>query len=138
MDDRLSHALAAEPIWCPKQHAIELPLRRIVEQGGELFPLLPTLPTALVIDVLPTDCMPGVACPVPQLSELILRVLAFVVGRDSRINRDAHGMAPIEEKGSPILDGRSPRQIGLREPWFGPASHGSAPARPGSRWARPD
>jgi len=25
-----------------------------------------------------------------------------------RINRDAHGMALIEEKGSPILDGRSP------------------------------
>lgn len=77
MNDGLRHALSAEPIQRPKQNAIELPLRGVVEQGRKLLPLFRALPTALVIDVLPTDYMARVDYPVPQLPQLVLRVLAL-------------------------------------------------------------
>jgi TIR domain len=42
--------LAIGTIQRPKQHKIELALRRIVEQGGKLLPLVSALPAAFVVD----------------------------------------------------------------------------------------
>ena len=62
-----------------------------------MLPLFRALPAALVIDVLPTDYMARVDYPVPQLSQLVLRVLAFVVAPKLR----------IEQASSAIAGGRS-------------------------------
>jgi hypothetical protein len=59
-----------------------------------LAPLIRALPAALVIDVLPTDYMAGVDYPVLQLSQLVLRVLAFVVRRYPRVDRYPHRIPP--------------------------------------------
>jgi hypothetical protein len=57
--------ICTQPIKRPEENAIELPLRGIVKQCCKLLPLFRALPAALVIDVLPTDCMGGVDYPVP-------------------------------------------------------------------------
>jgi hypothetical protein len=82
--------LSAEPIQRPEQNAIELPFRGVVKQGRKLLPLFRALPATFVIDVLLTDYMARVGYPVPQLSELVIRVLTSVVGRYPRVDRYPH------------------------------------------------
>src|SRR5262249_10648793 len=68
------------------------------------------LPAALIIDVLPTDCMAGVDYPVPQLSQLVLGVLAFVIRRYSRVNRYPHDTPPGRGKKGHQLAAAEPQQ----------------------------
>jgi hypothetical protein len=63
----------------------------ILEQLGKLLAPLGAFAAAIVVDVFVRDGVTGVGTPLPQLSQLVLRVLAFVVGADSSIDRDAHG-----------------------------------------------
>jgi hypothetical protein len=90
MNDRLRHTLSAEPIQRPEQNAIELPLRGVIKQSCKLLPLFSALPATLIIDVLLTDYIARVGYPVPQLSELVFRVLTSVVGRYPRVDRYPH------------------------------------------------
>jgi hypothetical protein len=52
----------------------------IVEQGGELLAFFGPLPAGLLVDVLMNDLMTSIGTPGPELVELVLGVLAFVVG----------------------------------------------------------
>jgi hypothetical protein len=52
----------------------------VLEQLGELLPALGALPTAFLVDVLADDLVPSVSAPLPQLAQLVLWILAFVVG----------------------------------------------------------
>jgi hypothetical protein len=67
MEDRLSHALAAEPIQRPEQNAVELPPGGILEQSRKLLPLIRGFPATLVIDVLAADRMPSGSAPSAQI-----------------------------------------------------------------------
>ena len=80
MHDGGHHALAAETIERPEQHAVEPALVGIVEQGGELLAFFGAFPAGLLVDVLMNDLMTSTGAPGPELAELVLRVLAFVVG----------------------------------------------------------
>jgi hypothetical protein len=59
-----------------------------------------------MLDEFPGEGMAGVRDPGSQLAQLVLRVLAFVVSRDSRIDRDAHrACLQLREKGLSIRSG---------------------------------
>ena len=66
MHNRLRHALSAESVQCPKQHAIKFPLGGILEQGGELLPLLCALPAAFAFNVLPANRMAPLTLVAPN------------------------------------------------------------------------
>jgi hypothetical protein len=78
MHNRLRHALSAESVQGPKQHAIKFPLGGILEQSGELLALVRALPAAFGFNVFPDDRVAGVGAPSPQFTELVLGVLALI------------------------------------------------------------
>jgi hypothetical protein len=43
-----------------------------------------------VVDILVYDLVAGAGAPLPQLPQLVLGVLAFVVGADASVNSYAH------------------------------------------------
>src|SRR5262245_6303073 len=63
---------------------------RVGEHGSKLQPLLRALPAAAMVHVLAYDLMAGTDAPSPELPELVLRVLAFVVRRYPPIDPHAH------------------------------------------------
>jgi hypothetical protein len=84
-----------------------------------LLPLVRALPAAFVIDLLPAYRVAGIDHPCPQLSQLVLRVLPFVVGRDPCVDRHTHGIAPVGEKGSVVASGQTPAKSALTTFGFG-------------------
>jgi hypothetical protein len=94
-----------------------------LKQRCKLLSLFPALPAAVVIDVLPADYMAGVDYPVPQLSQLVFRVLAFVVRRYPRVDRYPRRIHP--GRGKRVINSRRPNpskirdsQLGFRPPFF--------------------
>src|SRR5262249_21424477 len=85
-----NHPLAGKAIQCPEQHTIELALVGILEQLGESLAGLGTFSAGFVVDVFMHDRMTGVGAPLPQLPQLVLRVLAFVVGTNAGVDSYAH------------------------------------------------
>src|SRR4030095_4579394 len=71
--DGWHHALPAEPVQCPEQHAIEFALVGVLEQSGKLLALFAALPAALAINVLPRDLVPSLRAPIAELAQLIFR-----------------------------------------------------------------
>src|SRR5262245_59234417 len=49
-----------------------------------------SLTAALLVDVLVDDLVPGVSAPCTQLAQLVLRILAFIICADARVNSYAH------------------------------------------------
>jgi hypothetical protein len=78
--DGRHHAFAGEAVERPEQHAIELALVSILEQRSELLAVLGALPAALVVDIFVQELVASAGAPLAQLSELVLRILPFVVG----------------------------------------------------------
>jgi hypothetical protein len=89
VDHGRSHAIAREPVECPDEYYVEFASRGIGEQPAELLSLVGTLGTALVVDIFAHHHVPHPVAPCPKLRELVLGVLALVVGRDPRVDRDA-------------------------------------------------
>ena len=85
-----THAFAGEAIERPEQHAIELALVGILEQRGELFAVFGALFAAFMVNVLVHEFVASAGAPLPQLSELVLRVLAFVISTDASVDSYAH------------------------------------------------
>ena len=50
-------------------------------------------PTAFMVDIFMHDSMASTGAPGAQLTQLVFRVLTFVVGAYSGVNRNAHGVA---------------------------------------------
>src|SRR6516164_1815929 len=90
VQDGRDHAFAGEAVERPEQHAIELALVGILEQRSELLAVLGALPAAFMVNVLVHELVAIAGAPLAQLSELVLGMLAFVVGRNSCINSYAH------------------------------------------------
>jgi hypothetical protein len=63
---------------------------RHLEQLGKLLAALGALPASFMVDVFLHHRMASVGAPLPQLPQLVLRVLAFVVGRDAGVDSYAH------------------------------------------------
>src|SRR5215472_18910464 len=90
MMDRRHHALAAKAVERPEQHAIELAAAGGLEQGGKLLALARSLAAAHAVNVLAHEVVARTGTPRAQVAELVLRVLAFVLSRHPRIDRNAH------------------------------------------------
>src|SRR5215471_12751954 len=90
MMDRRHHALAAKAVERPEHHAIELAAAGGLEQGGKLLALARALATAHAVNVFADNVVARIGAPGAQLAELVLRVLAFVLSRHPRINRNTH------------------------------------------------
>src|SRR5262249_61294415 len=88
--DGRHHAFAGKAVERPEQDAIELALVGLLEQCGELLAVLGALPAAFMFNVLMHELVASAGAPLAQLSELVLGILAFVVGRNSCINSYAH------------------------------------------------
>src|SRR5215471_14597213 len=88
--DRGHHALAAEPVKRPEEHAVEFPAVGVFELSGKLPSLVHALATALPVDVLVHDAVAGVRTPGAEFAELAFWVLTFVVGAHPGVDRNAH------------------------------------------------
>jgi hypothetical protein len=66
----------------------------ILEQQGELLAVLGALPAAFTVNVFVGELVASASAPLPQLPQLVLRVLAFVVGADASVDSYAHLNAP--------------------------------------------
>jgi hypothetical protein len=62
----------------------------ILEQGSELLAVLGALPAALMVDIFVHELMASAGTPLPQLPQLVLGILAFVVSADASVNSYAH------------------------------------------------
>jgi len=80
MQDGRHHAFAGEAVQGPEQHTIKSALVGVFEQGSELLAVLGAFPAALVVDVFMREFVASAGAPLPQLPQLVLRILAFVVG----------------------------------------------------------
>jgi hypothetical protein len=80
--DSLRHALAPEAVERPEEHEIELTARGVGEELGEYLPIALPLGAAFVLDILAHGLVPLARTPSPELQELVLRILALIVGRD--------------------------------------------------------
>ena len=49
-----------------------------------------TLPTAFPVHILMNELVASTGAPLPQLPQLVLGILAFVVGTDASVNSYAH------------------------------------------------
>src|SRR6516164_4572834 len=90
MQNGWNHALSAEAIQRPEQHAIELAATCILEQGRELLAALGTLTSTLLINILGDDVMAGIGAPCTQLRQLVLGVLPLIVGAHATVERHTH------------------------------------------------
>src|SRR5262249_40689974 len=90
MMDRRHHALAAKAVERPEQHAIELAAACGPEQCGKLLALARALAAAHAVNVFANNVVARIGAPGAQIAELVLRVLAFVLSRHPRIDRNAH------------------------------------------------
>ena len=63
MQDSRHHAFTAETVEGPEQHAVELALVSIFEQGGELLAVLDALPARVLVDVLVDDLVTSAPLP---------------------------------------------------------------------------
>src|SRR5262252_1357164 len=90
MMDRRHHALAAKAVERPEQHAIELAAAGGLEQGSKLLALARALAAAHAVNVFADNVVARIDAPGAQIAELVLRVLAFVLSRHPRIDRNAH------------------------------------------------
>src|SRR6516162_5647103 len=63
---------------------------RVLEQRRKLLAALGALPAAFLVDILVNDLVPDAGAPLAQLAQLVLGILAFVVGTDPRVNSYAH------------------------------------------------
>src|ERR1700730_12960535 len=88
VDHGRSHAIPGEPVECPHEHHVEFPSRGIGEQFAELLSLVDTLGAALVVDIFVHHHVPDAVAPCAKLHELVLGVVALVVGRDPCVDRD--------------------------------------------------
>lgn len=87
--DGLRHALPAEAVQRPEQHQVELAPGRGREELGKCLALALALPAALMLDVLMHERVAGTHAPRPQLQQLVLGTLSFVVGRYPCVDGDA-------------------------------------------------
>ena len=53
---------------------------RVLKQRGKMLAAMGALTAAFFIDILVNDLVPSVSAPLPQLAQLVLWILAFVVG----------------------------------------------------------
>src|SRR5262245_64449524 len=90
MMDRRHHTLAAKAVERPEQHAIEFAAAGVLEQGGKLLTLTRALAAAHAVNVFADNVVARIGGPGAQIAELVLRVLAFVLSRHPRIDRNAH------------------------------------------------
>src|SRR5262249_46874967 len=90
MMDRRHHALAAKAVERPEQHAIELAAAGVLEQGSKLLALARALAAAHAVNVFADNVVARIGAPGAQVAELVLRILAFVLSRHPRIDRNAH------------------------------------------------
>src|SRR6516165_2684534 len=90
VQDGRDHAFAGEAVERPEQHAIELALVGILEQRSELLAVLGALPAAFMVNVLVHELVASAGAPLPQLPQLVLRILTFVVGTDASVDSYAH------------------------------------------------
>src|SRR5262249_11523811 len=90
VQDGRDHAFAGEAVERPEQHAIELALVGILEQRSELLAVLGALPAAFMVNVLVHELVASAGAPLPQLPQLVLRILTFVVGTDASVDTYAH------------------------------------------------
>jgi hypothetical protein len=90
VQDGRDHAFAGEAVERPEQHAIELALVGILEQRGELFAVFGAPFAAFMVNVLVHEFVASAGAPLPQLPQLVLGVLAFVIGTDASVDSYAH------------------------------------------------
>jgi hypothetical protein len=93
----LQHAMVALSHKLPGTHQLSVYLHK-EEQPVSLKGPDVRASQLHVIDVLLTDYMARVDYPVPQLSQLVLRVLAFVVRRNPRVDRYPHDAARCQSR----------------------------------------
>ena len=94
----------------------------VVEQRRELLTLVRSLPAALVLDVLPRNRMTRVGAPSPLPPQLVLRVLAFIVGRYTGIDGDAHKKGSIPCAGKRVVARQRAKSNKLGDPLTGKRS----------------
>src|SRR5262245_41106791 len=90
MQDGRHHALAGEAVQGPEQHAIKSALVGILEQGSKMLAVLGALSAALMVNILVHELVASGGAPLPQLPQLVLGILAFVVSADTSVNGYAH------------------------------------------------
>jgi hypothetical protein len=86
VSDGRSHALSAEAIKRPDKQDVEFSLRCGCEEPPELLALVGALAAALVIDVFAHNDVAHTVTPCSQLDELVLWVLALIVGGDPGVD----------------------------------------------------
>jgi hypothetical protein len=92
------HSFAAEPIERPYEQEVELASRGAGKHRGELLSVFDAFATILVLDVFAHNWVAHARTPIAQLAELVLRVLPFVVGRHSGVDRNScsHKTDPLQ------------------------------------------
>ena len=70
--------------------SIEPPLVGILEQRSKLLAVLGAFAAAFMVDVFVHELVASAGAPLPQLPQLVLGVLAFVVGADAGVDSYAH------------------------------------------------
>src|SRR6266700_6233316 len=87
MVQRFGDALPAEPIERPEQHQVEVLDSSVRHQLLELRPVGPC--AGCLVDVLAHDLASGMLAILPEFAELVLRVLALVLGADAGVQGNA-------------------------------------------------